>query len=387
MGAKRRPQGVQDVHSVQLSALMWQSRFIVTEKVLMRGSHVIGEAAVRAGCRFYAGYPITPQNELAEYVSGAMAKLEHGTFIQAESELAAINMLIGASMAGARCMTSSSSPGISLKQEGISYLAAQELPSVIINTMRGGPGLGNIAPSQGDYFQATRGGGHGDYRTIVLAPSGGQELADLTRKAFEYADRYRTPVMILGDGMMGQMMEPVQFPEPVDPDKLPLKPWLLDGAKGRPSRIIKSLLLDPNSEESRNWKLMRKYEAIAREITSCDNYMTTDARLVIIAYGTAARIAKGAVKRVRDMGLKVGLLRPVTLWPFPAGMLREMSRLVKDFMVFEMSTGQMLEDVKLSLEGRSNIHFYGRPGGIISTPDEIAKVINSLYHRQHLEED
>lgn len=359
----------------------------MTEKVLMRGSHVIGEAAVRAGCRFYAGYPITPQNELAEYVSGAMAKLEHGTFIQAESELAAINMLIGASMAGARCMTSSSSPGISLKQEGISYLAAQELPSVIINTMRGGPGLGNIAPSQGDYFQATRGGGHGDYRTIVLAPSGGQELADLTRKAFEYADRYRTPVMILGDGMMGQMMEPVQFPEPVDMDKLPLKPWLLDGAKGRPSRIIKSLLLDPNSEESRNWKLMRKYEAIAREITSCDKYMTTDARLVIIAYGTAARIAKGAVKRVRDMGLKVGLLRPVTLWPFPAGMLREMSRLVKDFMVFEMSTGQMLEDVKLSLEGRSNIHFYGRPGGIISTPDEIAKVINSLYHRQHLEED
>ena len=241
---------------------------------------MIAEAAVRAGCRFYAGYPITPQNELAEYMSSALAGVEKGTFIQAESELAAINMLIGASMAGARCMTSSSSPGISLKQEGISYLAAQELPAVIVNTMRGGPGLGNIAPSQGDYFQATRGGGHGDYRTIVLAPSSGQELADLTRKAFEYADTYRTPTMILGDGMMGQMMEPVEFPDPVDPDRLPPKPWILNGADGRASRVIKSLLLDPSVEESRNWKLVRKYEAIAREISLADTYMTTDARMV-----------------------------------------------------------------------------------------------------------
>ena len=353
----------------------------------MRGSHVIGEAAVRAGCRFYAGYPITPQNELAEYVSTAMTKLENGTFIQAESELAAINMLIGASMAGARCMTSSSSPGISLKQEGISYLAAQELPAVIINTMRGGPGLRNIAPSQGDYFQATRGGGHGDYRTIVLAPSSGQELADLTRKAFEYADKYRTPVMILGDGMMGQMMEPVEFPDSIEMEKLPSKPWKIDGAKGRPSRVIKSLLLDPTVEESRNWKLMRKYEAITREITGFETYMTSDARLVVIAYGTAARITKGAVKRAREMGLKVGLLRPTTLWPYPQQALREMSRHVKDFLVFEMSTGQMLEDVKLALEGRSDVHFYGRPGGFISTPDEIAKVITSLYYRQHLEEE
>jgi 2-oxoglutarate ferredoxin oxidoreductase subunit alpha len=353
----------------------------------MRGSHVIGEAAVRAGCRFYAGYPITPQNELAEYVSEAMTRLENGTFIQAESEVAAINMLIGASMAGARCMTSSSSPGISLKQEGISYLAAQELPAVIVNTMRGGPGLGNIAPSQGDYFQATRGGGHGDYRTIVLAPSSGQELADLTRKAFDYADRFRTPVMILGDGMMGQMMEPVEFPDPLDLEKLSPKPWKIDGAIGRPSRIIKSLLLDPTVEESRNWKLRRKYDAIAREITGFETYMTTDARLVVIAYGTAARITKGAVKRVRELGLKVGLLRPVTLWPFPEKALKEMSRLIKDFLVFEMSTGQMVEDVRLSLEGRSNVHFYGRPGGIISTPDEIAKVITSLYYRQHLEEE
>jgi len=348
---------------------------------------VIAEAATRAGCRFYAGYPITPQNELTEYMAGAMSRLEDGTFIQAESELAAINMVIGASMAGARAMTSSSSPGISLKQEGISYLAAQELPAVIVNTMRGGPGLGNIAPSQGDYFQATRGGGHGDYRTIVLAPASGQELADLTRKAFEYADDYRTPVIILGDGMMGQMMEPVEMEEPIDLRKLPPKPWILDGAAKRPSRLIRSLLLDTSVEEEHNWKLFRKYESITREISRAETYQTADAHLVVVAYGTASRIAKGAIKKVREMGLKVGLFRPITLWPFPKGALLEWSRRVRDFLVFEMSTGQMVEDVKLALEGRSNVHFYGRPGGIVSTPDEIAKEINSLYHRQHLEED
>jgi 2-oxoglutarate ferredoxin oxidoreductase subunit alpha len=353
----------------------------------MRGSHVIGEAAVRAGCRFYAGYPITPQNELTEYMSSAMAKLDDGTFIQAESELAAINMVIGASMAGARAMTSSSSPGISLKQEGISYLAAQELPAVIINTMRGGPGLGNIAPTQGDYLQATRGGGHGDYRTIVLAPASGQELAQLTRTAFDYADRYRNPVLILGDGMMGQMMEPVVFPEPIALSDLPPKPWILDGARGRPRRIIMSLYLNTALEEEHNWKMARKYEMISREIPQADTYLTEDARLVVIAYGTAARIAKGAVKRVREMGLKVGLFRPVTLWPYPSRHLLDLCRRVKDFLVFEMSTGQMVEDVKLSLEGRCNVHFYGRPGGIISTPEEIAKEINTLYHRQHLEEE
>jgi len=222
---------------------------------------------------------------------------------------------------------------------------------------------------------------------IVLAPASGQELADLTRKAFEYADWYRTPVMILGDGMMGQMMEPVEFPEPIDLRELPPKPWKLNGAMGRPSRIILSLLLNTSIEEEHSWKLVRKYESITREITSVDTYLTSDAHLIVIAYGTAARIAKGAIKRVRDMGLKVGLLRPVTLWPFPKQAIVETSRQVKDFLVFEMSTGQMVEDVKLALEGRSQVHFYGRPGGIISTPDEIAKVINSLYHRQHLEED
>ena len=353
----------------------------------MNGSHVIGEAAVRAGCRFYAGYPITPQNELTEYSAGTMAKLPDGTFIQAESEIAAINMVIGASMAGARAMTSSSSPGISLKQEGLSFAAAMELPLLVVNTMRGGPGLGNIAPSQGDYFQATRGGGHGDYRTIVLAPASGQELADLTRKAFEYGDRYRTPVLIIGDGMMGQMMEPVVFPEPIDPKELPPKPWILNGAKGRPSRLIRSLILDVSEEEKLNWKLVEKYETITREITRCETYQTDDARLVAIAYGTAARITKGAVKKLRDEGLKVGLVRPITLWPFPEKPLQDMARRTKDFFVFEMSTGQMLEDVRLAVQGQCNIHFYGRPGGIISTPDEIAGQIRDLYHQQHLNDE
>jgi len=359
----------------------------VTDKVLMRGTHVIAETAIRAGCRFYAGYPITPQNELAEYMSGAMLKTDEGTFIQAESEIAAVNMVIGASMAGARAMTSSSSPGISLKQEGISFLAAQELPAVIVNAMRGGPGLGNIAPTQGDYFQATRGGGHGDYRTIVLAPAKGQELADLTIKAFDYADHYRSPVIILIDGMMGQMMEPVLLPEPLQLSDLPFKDWILDGARRRPSRIIRSLILDPALEEEHNWKLYRKYENISRELQIAETYQTDDARLVVVAYGTAARIAKGAIKRVREIGLKVGLLRPLTLWPFPVKAMEEASRFVKEFLVYEMSTGQMVEDIRLALKHRSEVHFHGRPGGIVSTPDEIAKIITSLYYRRGLEEE
>ncbi|MBW1804919.1 MAG: 3-methyl-2-oxobutanoate dehydrogenase subunit VorB [Deltaproteobacteria bacterium] len=357
----------------------------MSEKILMSGNHVVGEAATRAGCRFYAGYPITPQNELTEYMASAMAGLEDGTFVQAESEIAAINMVIGASLAGCRSMTSSSSPGISLKQEGISFLSAMELPAVIVNCMRGGPGLGNIAPAQGDYFQATRGGGHGDYRNIVLAPASGQELAELTRKAFGYADEYRTPVIILQDGMMGQMMEPVQFPEPLDKKDLPSRPWKLNGAKGRPSRFIRSLLLDPAVEEEFNWKLARKYEDITKKIQSAETYMTDDARLVVIAYGTAARIAKGAVNRARETGLKVGLFRPKTLWPFPSRSLVELSRSVNDFLVFEMSTGQMVEDVRLSLEGRGNVHFYGRPGGIISTPQEIEEEMKGIYQRRKLD--
>lgn len=350
-------------------------------KVLMRGTHVLGEAAIRAGCRAYFGYPITPQNELPEYMASAFAKMDGAVFVQAESELASINMVIGASVAGSRVMTSSSSPGISLKQEGISYLAAMELPAVVVNMMRGGPGLGNIAPAQGDYFQATRGGGHGDYRVIVLAPARGQEIADMTRQAFDLADLYRTPVMILGDGMMGQMMEPVEFPEPVDLASLPTKPWVLDGAKGRPSRIVRSLWLDTALEEEVNWRLARKYEQIGNEIPDQEMYLVDDADVVVVAYGTAARIAKGGINRAREKGVRAGLFRPKTLWPFPSKALAELSRHVSKIVVFEMSTGQMVEDVNLAVLGRCDVSFYGRPGGVISTPQELERVI-TLERRQ-----
>lgn len=350
----------------------------MSAKTLMRGTHVLGEAAIRSGCRAYFGYPITPQNELPEYMASAFAKSSDGVFVQAESEIASINMVIGAAATGARVMTSSSSPGISLKQEGISYLAAMELPAVIVNMMRGGPGLGNIAPAQGDYFQATRGGGHGDYRVVVLSPAYGQEIADMTRQAFDLADKYRTPVMILGDGMMGQMMEPVIFPDPIDPSTLPVKEWALRGAKGRPSRIIRSLWLDPPKEEELNWRLVRKYEAITAEITDQEIYMCDDADIVIVAYGTAARVAKGAVHRVRANGVKAGLYRPKTLWPFPGEALASLSRNVDHIVVFEMSTGQMVEDVRLSVEGKCPVTFYGRPGGVVSTPEEISGVLTGV---------
>jgi 2-oxoglutarate ferredoxin oxidoreductase subunit alpha len=351
----------------------------------MCGSHVIAEAATRAGCRFYAGYPITPQNELPEYMSQRFTKLEGATFVQAESELAAINMVMGASMAGVRAMTSSSSPGISLKQEGISYMAGMELPAVVVNIMRGGPGLGNIAPSQQDYFQATKGGGHGGYRTMVLAPYSGDELVTLTMKAFDLADTYRTPVILLGDGLMGQMMEPVTFPEPVDPANLPKKDWVLDGAKGRDSRLIASLRLDPAQMEQFNWKLARKYEAICEHESECETYLLDDAVLAVVAFGTAARIAKGAVNRVRKTGLKAGLFRPITLWPFPAKQLRSLTRTIKHLLVFEMNFGQMVEDVKISVAEQAKVHFHGRPGGIISTPVEIADAITKLIYRYELD--
>ncbi len=344
-------------------------------KQLMRGAHVLGEAAIRAGCRAYFGYPITPQNEAPEYMAEAFAKMDDAIFVQAESELASINMVMGASMAGARVMTSSSSPGISLMQEGISYLAAMELPALIVNIMRGGPGLGNIAPAQGDYFQATKGGGHGDYRIIVLAPASGQEIADMTREAFDLADKYRTPVMIMGDGMMGQMMEPVEFPDPIDPATIPTKEWTLTGAKGRPSRIVRSLWLDPNIEEEVNWKLNKKYQLISETIPDQEQYLVDDAQMVLVAYGTAARIAKGAVHRLRDTGVKIGLFRPKTLWPFPYKALKELSQRLDKILVFEMSVGQMVEDVRLAVEGSRPVSFYGRPGGVVSTPEEIENVV------------
>lgn len=350
----------------------------------MRGNHVVAEAAVRAGCRFYFGYPITPQNEIPEYMSERLSKIEGAAFVQAESEIASIHMVIGASMAGARAMTSSSGPGISLKQEGISFLAGLELPAVIVNMSRGGPGLGNIAPSQSDYFQATRGGGHGDYRNIVLGPNSGQELANLTFAAFDLADRYRTPVILLGDGMLGQMMEPVEFPPEVPVKKLPQKDWVLSGAKGRPSRFIRSLLLDVTEEEEHNWKLMRKYEKITKEEVQWETYATEDAKMVVVAFGTAARIAKGAIKRVREQGLRVGLLRPISLWPFPSKVTKELSKKVRFFLVFELNMGQMVEDVRLALEGAGEVHFYGRPGGVIPTPVEISRIISSQYYQKKL---
>jgi 2-oxoglutarate ferredoxin oxidoreductase subunit alpha len=343
----------------------------------MRGSNVIGEAAVRAGCRFYAGYPITPQNELPEYLSARMVEVG-GTFIQGESEIASINMLIGASAAGARVMTSSSSPGIALKQEGISYMAGLELPGVIVNMMRGGPGLGNIAPSAADYFQATRGGGNGDYRTPVLAPTGCQELAEMTFLAFDLADKYRNPVMMLGDGLMGQVMEPVEFPDFLGLDDLPKKEWALTGCAGRGARAIFSMYLGEQGElYHHNLDLQEKYDRMTADEQRWETILTDDADLIVVAYGTAARIAESAIEEVRGKGLAAGLFRPITLWPVPTTALRELALKGRKIAVFELSLGQMVEDVILSVGERVEIYFYGLPGGIIPTPAEVAEFLNS----------
>ncbi len=312
-----------------------------------------------------------------------LSRREGCAFIQAESEIAAINMVYGASLAGARVMTSSSSPGISLKQEGISYLAACELPAVIVNMSRGGPGLGSISAAQSDYFQATRGGGHGDYRTIVLGPASVQELADLTHRAFDLADKYMMPVIILGDGMLGQMMEPIEFKHEA-PSKLHLRERAVRGAKGRPRRIIKTFTSNPAELEEINWSLFRRYQLIKKEETSFETYLVDDAELIVVAFGASARIARGAIKNARTEGLKVGMFRPITLWPFPSEKLKELARDTKQFLVFEMNMGQMLEDVQLSLEGKGEISFHGRPGGVIPTPSEILRVITRLYHQKGL---
>ena len=350
-------------------------------KVLMDGNSAIGEAAIRAGCQCYFGYPITPQNELTEYMAAHLSRRKGCTFIQAESELAAINMVYGASLAGARAMTSSSSPGISLKQEGISYLAACELPAVIVNVCRGGPGLGSIAASQSDYFQATRGGGHGDYRTIVLAPASVQELADLTRRAFDLADRYLTPVILLADGVLGQMKEPVEFKHEA-PEELSIRGNALRGAKGRPSRFIKSLSSNASDVEEINWSLYRRYQLIQRQEITYETFLVEDAELVVVAFGIAARIARGAIKNARRDGLKVGLLRPITLWPFPSAEVQELANRTENFLVFEMNMGQMIEDVQLALAGKGEVSFYGRPGGVIPTPSEVFRVVQRLYYQK-----
>lgn len=352
----------------------------MAEKVLMKGNEAIGEAAVHAGCQCFFGYPITPQTEVAAYLSRRMPKIGK-VFLQAESEVAAINMIYGAAGSGVRSMTSSSSPGISLKLEGISYIAGAELPCVIVNIVRGGPGLGGIQPAQSDYFQATKGGGHGDYNLLVFAPASVQEMVDLVQEGFDKADEYRTPVMIMGDGMLGQMMEPVEFKE--RPAKsLPSKEdWAAPGLNGRKKHnVINSLFLKPEELEAHNQKLQAKYALIEKnearyEMLNCDG----DLDIVMVAYGITSRICKNAIKILEKEGIRAGLIRPITLWPFPKKAFNEViDRTKHGFVSVELSCGQMVEDVKLASNGRKPVHFFGRSGGMIPTPAEVAENIKAI---------
>lgn len=343
----------------------------MTDRVLMTGNDAVGEGAIRAGCDCCYGYPITPQNELTAYMAKHMPE-KGRVFIQAESELAAINMVFGTAAAGKRAMTTSSSPGISLKQEGISYLAGAELPAVIVNVQRGGPGLGNIAASQADYFQATKGGGHGDYHQIVLAPDSVQEMHDLTILAFELADKYRTPVMVLTDGRLGQMMEPIRLHEN-EPPPVPDKPWAVTGAMGRKPNIIRSLYLGEGELEQVNIRLQENYRKICKHEIRYEERMVDDCDVLLVAYGTSARIAKGALDTARSRELKAGLLRPISLWPFPYDRISEISERVKAVLVIEMSSGQMLEDVRLAVNGKLPVFFEGRMGGSVPTENDILK--------------
>jgi 2-oxoglutarate ferredoxin oxidoreductase subunit alpha len=348
----------------------------VSERILMCGNEALAEAAIIAGVDAYFGYPITPQNEVTAYMSKRMPE-EDRVFVQCESELAAVNMVYGAAATGKRAMTSSSSPGISLMQEGISYLSGAELPAVIVNVMRGGPGLGNIAPSQGDYFQSTRGGGHGDYRTIVLAPSSVQELVDIMPLAFDLADEYRMAVIVLADGILGQMMEPVVLGKKLQ-RKLPPKDWALTGADNRKQNIVRSLWLKEGALEELNYKLQRKYRRVEKKEVLCEEYEVDDADIIVVAYGIAARIARSAVTKARQEGIKVGLIRPVTLWPFPSNQISRVADEWRIFLTVEMSCGQMVEDVKLAVAGKAPVVFYGRPGGGVPTLDQILENIKQL---------
>lgn len=348
-------------------------------KVLMKGNEAIGAAAINAGCRFFFGYPITPQNEVPEYLSRELPKVG-GTYVQAESEVAAINMVYGAAGSGARVMTSSSSPGISLKQEGISYIAGAELPCVIINVVRGGPGLGSIQPAQSDYYQATKGGGHGDYHLLVLAPSNLQETVELVEEAFDLADKYRNPVLVLADGMIGQIMEPVDI-QPYTPyADLPPKDWAATGTadSGGKRRIINSLFLNPDELEQHNIALFEKYARMEREdvryeLVNCDN-----ADVIMVAYGTTSRIARTAIEQCEQLGIRAGLLRPITLYPYPYKAFDEIIEKPKAFLCVEMSMGQMLDDVKIAVAGRKPVHFYGRAGGNVPMPEDIVKTIQDI---------
>lgn len=358
----------------------------MAEKILMKGNEALGEAAILAGCRHYFAYPITPQNEVSAYLAKRLNE-EKACFVQAESEVAAINMVYGAASAGARTMTSSSSPGVSLMQEAISYIAGAELPCVLVNVVRGGPGLGNIAPAQCDYYQATRGGGHGDYHLIVLAPSSVQEMADYTIRAFDLADQYRNPVLVLSDGVLGQMMEPVILPHKVEASAIREKPWALTGAKGRKRNLCSTIHLEPEELEEHNWHLYQKYECVTKDFHSGrhSDLMTEmveceDAELVLVGYGIVARILKTVVEKCRKRGIKAGLVRPKAVWPFPTPELAKLAaaKHVKQFMVVEMSLGQMLDDVKLAIEGKKPVYFYGRTGGGIPSPFEILNEIEKI---------
>ncbi|MBO5648923.1 MAG: 3-methyl-2-oxobutanoate dehydrogenase subunit VorB [Clostridia bacterium] len=348
----------------------------MAEKVLMKGNEAIAEAAIKAGCMHYFGYPITPQTEIAAYMAKRMPKIG-GTFLQAESEVAAINMVYGVAGAGFRVMTSSSSPGVSLKQEGISYIAGADLPALIVNVQRGGPGLGGIQPSQSDYFQATKGGGHGDYRLIVLAPASVQEMADLTVRAFDLSDKYRVPAMLLADGTLGQMMEPVEIPEP---DVTPVeKPWAVNGTKGqRQHNIVNSLYLKPDQLEKTNFERFERYKQIEENEVMVESFMMEDAEYCIVAFGIAARISKNAVIAARKKGIKVGLIRPITLWPFPTDTIARAAEQVRGFLSVELSMGQMIEDVKLASSCKKPVLLCNRAGGMIPSPEEVLAKLDEL---------
>lgn len=347
----------------------------------MKGNEAIAEAAIRAGCQGYFGYPITPQSEILEYLADEGRK-RGMTVLQAESEVASINMVYGAAGAGARVMTSSSSPGISLMQEGISYIACAQLPCLVVNVNRGGPGLGTIQPSQGDYFQATKGGGHGDYRLIVLAPASVQEMADFVYDAFDLADKYRNPVMILADGALGQMMEKVEFREYSPADHIPAKPWATVGKpNSRERNILTSLHIQPEKMEQINLALQAKYKTITQNEIRFESIRTEDADYIIVAYGLAARVGHRAVEIAREKGIRAGLLRPITLWPYPYGKIQELAKRAVGMLVVEMNAGQMVEDVRLGVEGRVPVRFYGRMGGIIPSPDEVVHALENMIHQ------
>ena len=345
----------------------------MAERVLMKGNEAIAEAAIRAGCRHYFGYPITPQTEIAAYMAKKMPKIG-GVFLQAESEIASINMVYGAAAAGVRVMTSSSSPGISLKAEGLSYIAGSDIPAFVVNVQRGGPGLGGIQPSQSDYFQATKGGGHGDYRMIVLAPASVQEMASLTIKGFNLADKYQMTAMILADGTIGQMMEPISF-EDAEIEEYE-KPWALTGTKGeRPHNIVNSLYLKPDELEKKNIERYARYQQVEENEPMWEEYMMEDAELCVVAFGIAARVAKNAVVAARKEGIKVGLIRPITLWPFPKKALLKAAEQVNGFVSVELNMGQMIEDVRLATQCKKPVALCSRCGGMIPSPDMVLESI------------